>query len=109
MFLKVKRTGEIKGRTVAGGNNQRGFISKEEASLPTVATESVLLTCIIEAQEERDVAVVDIHNAFIQTKLESVNDMATIWVCGEIVDALWKSLKKYTDHMSQWTRRATRY
>ena len=30
MFLKQKRSGEIKGRTVAGGNNQRDFISKED-------------------------------------------------------------------------------
>jgi hypothetical protein len=38
MFLKEKRSGEIKGRAVAGGNKQRDFISKEEASSPTVAT-----------------------------------------------------------------------
>ena len=42
--------------------------------------DSVLLTCIIEAKEKRDVAVVDFPNAFIQTKVESVNDMATIQV-----------------------------
>ena len=48
----------------------------------------MLLTCIIEAQDERDVAVVDIHNALIQTEVENVNDMATIWVRGELVDAL---------------------
>ena len=47
MFLKEKRSGEIKGQTVDGGNKQRNFITKEEASSPTVATESVLLTCII--------------------------------------------------------------
>ena len=83
-----KRSSEIKGRTVSGGNKQRDFISKEDARSPIVATESVLLTCIIESQEERDVAVVDIHNTLIQTKVESVNDMATIWVRGELVDAL---------------------
>jgi hypothetical protein len=36
MFLKEKRDGKIKGRTVAGGNKQRDFISKEDASSPTV-------------------------------------------------------------------------
>jgi hypothetical protein len=51
MFLKQKRDGNIKGRTVAGGNKQRYCISKEDASLPTVATESVLLSCIIDADE----------------------------------------------------------
>ena len=48
MFPKQKRDGTIKGRT---GNKQRDFISKEDASSPTVATESVLLTCIIDAEE----------------------------------------------------------
>ena len=46
MFLKEKRDTKIKAQTVAGGNKQWDFISKEDASSPTVATESVLLTCI---------------------------------------------------------------
>jgi hypothetical protein len=50
MFLKLKRDGNIKGKTVAGGNKQRKYISKEDASSPTVATESMLLSCIIDAE-----------------------------------------------------------
>ena len=88
MFLKEKRDGSIKGRTVAGGNKQRDYISKEDASSPTVATESVLLTCIIDAEEERDVAVIDIPNAFIQTRIEDEKDMATIKLRGVLVDIL---------------------
>jgi hypothetical protein len=38
MFLKEKRDGKIKGRTVAGGNKQRDYISKEDASSPTATT-----------------------------------------------------------------------
>jgi hypothetical protein len=67
MFLKEKRDGSLKGRTVAGGNKQRDYISKEDASLPTVTTEAILLSCIIDANEGRDVTVIDILNAFIQT------------------------------------------
>jgi hypothetical protein len=70
LFLKMKRDGTIKGRTVAGGNKQRHYIHKEDATSPTVATESVLLTAIIDAFEQRDVAVVDIPNAFIQTRID---------------------------------------
>ena len=88
MFLKEKRDGKIKGRTVAGGNKQRDFISKEDASSPTVATESVLLTCIVDAEEGRDVAVVDIPNAFIQTRIEDEKDMAIIRIRGVLVDML---------------------
>jgi hypothetical protein len=38
MFLKEKRDGKTMGGTVAGGNKQRGYISKEDASSPTVVT-----------------------------------------------------------------------
>ena len=43
--------------------------AKYEASNPTAATESVLLTGAIEEKEERDVVTLDISNAFLQTSL----------------------------------------
>jgi hypothetical protein len=88
MFLKQKREGKIKGRTMAGGNNQRDYISKEDASSPTVAMESVLLSCIIDAEEERDIAVVDIPNAFVQTRVENEKDMAFIKIQDILVDIM---------------------
>ncbi len=69
MFLKLKRDGKTKARTVAGGNKQRDYISKEDSSSPTVSTEAVILSCIIDALEGRDVATIDIPNAFIQTRI----------------------------------------
>jgi hypothetical protein len=77
---QVETRQKIKERTVAGGNKQRDYISKEDASSPTVATESVLLSCIIDAEEHRDVTVVDIPNAFVQTCVENKKDMAFIKV-----------------------------
>jgi hypothetical protein len=88
MFLKQEREGKIKGRIVTGGNNQQDYISKEDASSPTVDMESVVLSCIIDAEEERDVAVVDIPNAFVQTRVENKKDMALINIRGIIVDIL---------------------
>ena len=73
---------------MAGGNKQRGYISKEDASSPTVTSESVLLSCIIDAEEGRDVAVNDIPNAFIQTRVEDEKDMAIIKIRGILVDIL---------------------
>jgi hypothetical protein len=73
---------------VAGGNKQRNYISKEDASSPTVSTESALLSCVIDAKEERDVAVVDVPNAFIQTRVEDEKDMAFIKIQGVLVDIL---------------------
>ena len=87
-FLKQKRFGNIIGHTVAGGNKQCDFISKEEASSPTVATKAFMLTVLIKAKNNRDFAVIDITNAFIQTKVEDEKDMVTIRVLGELVQAL---------------------
>ena len=66
MFLKQKRTGQIKGRGCADGRKQRLYTPKDDASSPTVATESVLLSCVIDAKERCDVATVDIPGAFMQ-------------------------------------------
>jgi hypothetical protein len=88
MFLKEKRDGSLKGRTVAGGNKQQDYISKEDASLPTVATEAFLLLFIINAKEGRNAAVIDIPNAFIQMQVEDEEDMAIIKIRGVLVDIL---------------------
>ena len=68
MFLKKNRNGIIKGRICADGRPQRLCKSKDETSSPTACIESIFLTTIVDAHEERDVAVVDIPGAFLQTK-----------------------------------------
>ena len=88
MFLKEKIDGAIKGRSVAGGNKQHDYISNEDASSPTVSTEAVLLSCIIDAEEERDLDLIDIPNAFIQTQVEDEKDRAFIKIRGVLVDIL---------------------
>ena len=49
-FIKKKKSGEIKGRTVAGGNKQHRYINQEDVSSPTILTESVILTSMIDAR-----------------------------------------------------------
>jgi carboxyl-terminal processing protease len=44
IFLKEKKDGTLKARAVLGGNVQRDYITKDEASLPTAYTEAVILT-----------------------------------------------------------------
>ena len=51
MFLEEKRNGSIKGRRCADGRKQRLHMTKEEASSPSVAIESVMLSCTVDAQE----------------------------------------------------------
>ena len=88
MFLKEKWDRSLKGRTVPGGNKQRDYISKEDASSPTITTEAILLSCITDAEEGRDVAVINIPNAFIQTWVEDEGDMAIIKICRVLMDIL---------------------
>ena len=75
---------------VGGVNKQRGTIPKVEATSPTAATESVLLTAIIDAMENCDVATVDIPNAYIQTRLTSDEDKAIMCIRGKLAEPLVK-------------------
>ena len=59
IFVEEKRDGKIKARKVVGGNKQRDYITKEDVSSPTVSAEAVMLTCVIGAHENRDVAVIE--------------------------------------------------
>ena len=46
------------------------------------------MSCIIDVEEERDVAVIDIPNAFIKTRVEDENDTVFINIRGFLVDIL---------------------
>lgn len=70
VLIEEKRDGRVKGRAVADGRKQRGIVPKEEAASPTASLEAVILTCIIDAKEKRDVAITDIPNAFITADME---------------------------------------
>jgi len=72
MFLKKKRCGRIKGRGCADGRKQRVYKTKEETSAPTVEVESLFLSCVIDAEEGRDVAKCDIPGAFMQADMDEV-------------------------------------
>ena len=55
MFLKYKRTGEIKGRGCANSCKQRVYTRPKDAQSPTVATGSIFITSVNDAAEDRDV------------------------------------------------------
>ena len=70
MFLKQKRCGKIKGRGCADGRKQRMYKSKDETSSPTISTEALFITCLIDAMEGRCVVTCDVPGAFMQTDIE---------------------------------------
>jgi hypothetical protein len=90
IFDEQKRDGLIKAQTVIGGNKQQDYITKEDVSSPTVTAEAVMLTCVIDAQENRDIVVVDISNAFVQTVVneEDAEDRVIVRIPGPLVDIL---------------------
>ena len=91
LFLKKKRNEYIKERMVSGGNKQRGTIDKEDAASQTAALESVLLTSKIDAAEERDVTMINIPNAFIQTRIKNDEDKFVLRLRGKLSDLLIKT------------------
>ena len=67
MFLKEKRSGKVKGRLCVNRAPQRVYISKEDASSPTVENESVFITSVISANEKRFVRCYNVPIAFLHT------------------------------------------
>jgi hypothetical protein len=67
IFWNEKKGGDIKARLCAHGNCQREHITKEVASAPTVALESVFITSTFVAKESRKVVTIDISVALSHT------------------------------------------
>jgi hypothetical protein len=88
IFLNEKRDETIKARMCANGSTQRAYISREEASSPTAASEAILITGVIDAKQLRDVMTLDIPNAFVQTKLALDGDKIIMKIRGQLVDIL---------------------
>ena len=85
MFLKHKRCGKIKGHRCADGWKQRAYIAKEESMAPKVSTEAVFLTAVIDALENRNVAVLDVPGAFMQS---DIDELVHVRFTGEMVNML---------------------
>ena len=70
MFIAEKRNGDIKARKVADGSKQRTYAGykKSDGSSPTVVTDSIFLTGVVDERERHDIAILDIANAFLHAK-----------------------------------------
>ena len=85
MFLKRKRSGKVKGRGCADGRKQRAYIPHEEATSPTAATMSVMLTAVVDTLEDREVAIVDVPGDFMQADMD---ELVHVRFAGKMVDLL---------------------
>ena len=59
-LFKEKRNGVLKGRTCAYGRPQRNMYEKSQTASPTVSTDALMLSIILEAYEGRNVATADV-------------------------------------------------
>ena len=75
--MTEKRNGDIKARKVSDGSKQRTYdgYDKSDGSSPTVVTESIFMTGVVDAKERRNVAVLDIANAFLQADNDETVNM----------------------------------
>jgi Reverse transcriptase (RNA-dependent DNA polymerase) len=97
-LIKEKRTGEIKGRTCADGSVQRSLYDKSETTSPTVATDSLMYTILVDAKERRDVATADVVGAYLNADMDAYTLMK---LTGETVDIMVKvddMYKKYVTY-----------
>ena len=85
MFLKKKWCGKIKGWGCADGCKQWAYITKEESTSPTISTEAVFLTAMVDTWENRKVAVLDVPGAFMQVDMD---ELVHVQFSGEMVDKL---------------------
>jgi hypothetical protein len=101
-FLTEKKDGTIKARHCANGSTERSYITREEASSPTVSTDSTTMTAVIDAEEEREVATCDIPNAFIQIDVEEKDkdgNRTIMKIRGVLVDILCQLDNSYKEYV----------
>jgi len=101
IFLAEKRDGTIKGRACANGSIQRTYIDKEDAASPTVGTEAILITGVVDAKENRDVMTADVPNAFVQTEVDPEDGIILMKIRGAMVDYLLQiDYARYRDYVT---------
>ena len=86
MFLKEKRDSLVKARMCADGCKQKdGTWSKQDITSPTVATESVFITAVIDVHEGREIACFDIPGVFL---CADVNEEVTMVLKGRLAELM---------------------
>ena len=70
MFIKQKICGKIKGRECADGRNQRKYLTKDDTTVPNVASVALFLSCLINSMYHWEVFTVEISGASMQADME---------------------------------------
>jgi len=96
MFLNKKVKWDNKRPWVCRWSQIRPHTKKEDAHAPTVALETLMLSCITYAMEKRDVATIDLPGAFMQADMdEEVVHLCLHGKMAELVQLDPKLYQKY--------------
>jgi Reverse transcriptase (RNA-dependent DNA polymerase) len=93
-LIKKKKSGKLKGCSCADGSSQRSLYEKSETSLPTVATDLLMCSIIIDAREGWDVATANVTGAYLNADMDKFNLMK---LTGEEVDIMLHVCKSYQE------------
>ena len=100
LLLAEKHSGEVKGRCVFKGNGTREWLTREDTSSPTASLEAIMVTCVIDAFERRDMMSLDLPNAYIQTLMpEDAKARVMMKITGSLVDMMIKIDPIYRDYV----------
>jgi hypothetical protein len=89
--IKEKRCGKIKGGTVADRRPQEALYTKDETSSPTVLTDALMMSVMIDICEDRDVAIADVTGAYLHAFLD---DFTLLKLEGESVEIMCSVCEK---------------
>ena len=76
MFIKVKKDGRVKGRKCEYVQKKHKNVVLGDKTLPTVSTESVLITATIDTNDGQDVVICDILGDFLSSDMREDVKMA---------------------------------
>ena len=97
-LIKLKRCGKVKGRTCADGSVQRGYISKEDSSSPTISLQALFATWIIDSIEDRKVKTFGFLGAYLHAEIPE-EERVFMKFEKEFVDIMCEVNPEYKDHV----------
>ena len=75
MFFIKNRSGWIKAIRWADGSKKWEYMTKEETYNPTASTEDLILSCLMDTKEGRDVSTIDIPGAYMHADMKDEVNM----------------------------------
>jgi Reverse transcriptase (RNA-dependent DNA polymerase) len=96
-LIKEKRSGELKGRACADGRPQRSLYTKDETASPTIATDALMITLMVDAAERRDVATADVVGAYLHALMP---DYVLMKLVGDAVDIMCSVNPRYNEFVA---------